>query len=175
MPHQVTYTGHPFIDIGFATMTAFVNKRQFADLTADDFHKVADDIETNYVRQPLRSFLTVAFTSNAWFAQSAFNPDRFDSPDKKAEAQQKRKYWADRHLRQWAQDAASRETCLFTGLPAAALELSGKLQPGRIGRAQMPLLQGDDSINFFVNGDPGLPMAPEAILALQCMPLAAPR
>lgn len=79
MPHQVTYTGHPFIDIGFATMTAFVKKRQFADLTADDFHKVADDIETNYVRQPLRSFLTVAFTSNAWFAQSAFNPDRFDS------------------------------------------------------------------------------------------------
>ncbi|WP_298821567.1 type I-B CRISPR-associated protein Cas8b1/Cst1 [Chloroflexus sp.] len=35
----------------------------------------------------------------------------------------------------------------------------------------MPLLQGDDAINFFVNGDPGLPMAPEAILALQLMPL----
>lgn len=171
MPHQVTYTGHPFIDVGFAAMAAFAGKHRFADLTADDFQQIADYVETNYVRQPLRSFLTMAFTSNAWFAQSAFNPERFDNPDKKNEAQQKRKYWADRHLRQWAQAAESLETCLFTGLPAATLELSGKLQPGRIGRAQMPLLQGDDSINFFTNGDPGLPMAPEAILALQCMPL----
>ncbi|MGB9753777.1 MAG: type I-B CRISPR-associated protein Cas8b1/Cst1 [Roseiflexus castenholzii] len=171
MPHQVTYTGHPFIDVGFATMAAFAGKRRFADLTKDDFQQIANYIEANYVRPPLRSFLTVAFTSNAWFAQSAFNPDRFDSPEKKAEAQQKRQYWAERHLRQWAQAAESLETCLFTGLPAAALELSGKLQPGRIGRAQMPLLQGDDSINFFINGDPGLPMAPEAILALQAMPL----
>jgi CRISPR-associated protein Cst1 len=169
---MITYTGHPFVDTGFAVITAFVRKRCFADLTDDDFQQIADYIEANYVRQPLRSFLTVAFTSNAWFAQSAFNPDRPDlSPEKQAEAREKRKYWADRHLRQWRQSAAALETCLFTGLPAAGLELSQKLQPGRVGRAQMPLLQGDDAINFFINGDPGLPMAAEAILALQAMPL----
>lgn len=172
MAQQVTYTGHPFVDVGFATMAAFARKRRFADLDASDFQHIADYIETNYVQQPLRSFLTMAFTSNAWFAQSAFNPDRPGlSPDKQAEARQKRQYWAERHLRQWAQAATALETCLFTGLPAAAQELSGKLQPGRVGRAQMPLLQGDDSINFFINGEPGLPMAPEAILALQAMPL----
>ncbi|MCX7859920.1 MAG: type I-B CRISPR-associated protein Cas8b1/Cst1 [Chloroflexus sp.] len=172
MAQQVTYTGHPFVDVGFATMAAFARKRRFADLDAGDFQHIADYIEANYVRQPLRSFLTMAFTSNAWFAQSAFNPDRPGlSPDKQAEARQKRQFWAERHLRQWAQAATALETCLFTGLPAAAQELSGKLQPGRVGRAQMPLLQGDDSINFFINGEPGLPMAPEAILALQAMPL----
>lgn len=171
MSVQITYTGHPFVDVGFATIAAFAQKRRFADLDEIDLQQIADYIEANYVRQPLRSFLTMAFTSNAWFAQSAFNPDRFDQPDKKEEAQQKRKHWADRHLRQWRQSASVMETCLFTGLPAAAQELSGKLQPGRVGRAQVPLLQGDDSINFFINGDPGLPMAPEAILAVQAMPL----
>ncbi len=170
--NKITYTGHPFIDIGFATITAFVGKRQFADLNTQDLQQIAAYIEANYVRQPLRSFLTVAFTSNAWFAQSAFNPDRPGlSPEQRAEAQQKRQHWAERHLRQWALAIANTEPCLFTGLPAAGLELSQKLQPGRVGRAQMPLLQGDDAINFFINGDPGLPMAPEAILALQTMPL----
>lgn len=170
--NQIRFTGHPFIDVGFATMTAFVGKQRVADLDATDFRCVADYIKANYVQQPLRSFLTVAFTSNAWFAQSAFNPDRPGlSPQKQAEARQKRDHWADRHLLQWAATDRSLETCFFTGLPAAADELSGKLQPGRVGRAQMPLLQGDDSINFFINGDPGLPMAPEAILALQMMPL----
>ncbi|WP_298821569.1 hypothetical protein [Chloroflexus sp.] len=136
MAHQVSYTGHPFLDVGLATMAAYSKKHRFADLDDSDFQQIADYIEENYTRQPLRSFLTMAFTSNAWFAQSAFNPDRQNlPPEKQQEARQKRKYWADRHLRQWAQSASTLETCLFTGLPAAGLELSGKLRPGRVGRA----------------------------------------
>ncbi len=170
--NKITYTGHPFIDVGFATMTAFVGKPRFADLNTQDLQQIADYIEANYVRQPLRRFLTVAFTINAWFAQPAFNPDRPGlSSEQQAKARQERQYWAERHLRQWSQLRSAVDVCLFTGLPAAGLELSQKLQPGRVGRAQMPLLQGDDAINFFINGDPGLPMAPEAILALQTMPL----
>ena len=53
---MITYTGHPFVDTGFAVITAFVRKRCFADLTDDDFRQIADYIEANYVRQPLRSF-----------------------------------------------------------------------------------------------------------------------
>lgn len=172
-PIGITSTGHPFIDVGFATLAAFANRRRLVDLTTDDLARMADYIEANYVRQPLRNFLTMALTSNSWFAQSAYDPNRRDfTPQQQQEAQEKRKYWADRHLRQWQLTAANNdETCLFTGRPAATLELSGKLRPGRVGRSQMPLLQGDDAINFFINGDPGLPMAPEAILALQAMPL----
>jgi CRISPR-associated protein Cst1 len=114
--NKITYTGHPFIDVGFATMTAFVGKQRFADLDTQDLEKIARYIEANYVRQPLRCFLTVAFTSNAWFAQSAFNPDRPGlSPEQRAEAQQKRQHWAERHLRQWALAIANTEPCLFTG------------------------------------------------------------
>src|SRR6266536_2738048 len=60
---------------------------------------------------------------------------------------------------------------VIAGLPAARRELSGKLQAGRIGRNQMPLLQGDDAINFFTYGDSGLPVSGIALLALQFFPM----
>ncbi|GIV91301.1 MAG: hypothetical protein KatS3mg056_0010 [Chloroflexus sp.] len=86
----IRYTGHPFVDVGFATITAFVGKQRVADLNAADFQRIADYIEANYVRQPLRSFLTVALTTNAWFVQPAFNPDRPGlSPDQQAECTSK--------------------------------------------------------------------------------------
>lgn len=169
---MLNYTGHPFVDVGIAAMVAFNNKRHPSELTPEDFAKVADYIEHNYVRPPLRGHLTMAFTSNAWFIQDAYNPDKPGlSAEKRAERQAARDLWAQRHIRQWANPERGNETCIFTGLPTVAQELSNKLAPGRIGRAQMPLLQGDDTINFFTGGSPGLPISPEALLALQFMPL----
>lgn len=170
---MLNYTGHTFVDIGIAAMVAFSNKRYPSELTSEDFSKVADYIERNYVKPPLRGHLTMAFTSNAWFIQDAYNPDKPGlTAEKRAERQASRDLWAQRHVRQWANQQRSEEVCTFTGLPTVAQELSGKLAAGRIGRAQMPLLQGDDSINFFTGGSPGLPISPEALLALQFMPLA---
>jgi CRISPR-associated protein Cst1 len=166
------YTGHPFIDIGIAAITAHVRKRRPEELTTDDLTHVAAYIEQQYIKSPLRGHLTMAFTSNAWFIQDAFNPDRPElSAEKSAERRATRDRWAANHLRQWEGDATSGEMCVFTGLPAAPRELSGKLAAGRIGRNQMPLLQGDDAINFFSGGDPGLPISPQALLALQFMPM----
>jgi CRISPR-associated protein Cst1 len=116
----------------------------------------------------------MAFTSNAWFIQDAFNPDKPGlANDKRAERKATRERWAAHHLRQWLHSEAvpNNEVCVFTGLPAAPRELSGKLSGGRIGRNQMPLLQGDDAINFFPNGDSGLPISGIALLALQLFPL----
>lgn len=170
---MLNYTGHPFIDVGLATLTAYAGKRRIADLNAADLDRAAQYVEQNYVLPPLRGHLTMAFTSNAWFVQDAFNPDKPGlSPEKRAERQATRDRWAAHHLRQWELgEESSGELCVFTGLPAAARELSGKLEPGRIGRNQMPLLQGDDAINFFTGGSPGLPVAPEVLLALQFMPM----
>jgi CRISPR-associated protein Cst1 len=167
------YTGHPLIDIGMAAIAAYAKKRRPEDVTIDDLSAVATYIEQNYVRAPLRGHLTMAFTSNAWFIQDAFNPDKPDlTPEKRAERQATRARWAAHHLRQWQHGSeTSGEVCVFTGLPAAPHELSGKLAAGRIGRNQMPLLQGDDAINFFSGGDPGLPISSLALLALQFMPL----
>lgn len=168
------YTGHPFIDVGLAALAAHAGRRRIADLTSEDLDRAASYVEDNYVRPPLRGHLTMAFTSNAWFVQDAFNPDKPElSAEKRAERQSTRDRWAAHHLRQWEQpQESSGERCVFTGLPAAARELSGKLEAGRIGRNQMPLLQGDDAINFFTGGTSGLPVAPHALLALQFMPMA---
>lgn len=170
---MLRYTGHPFVDVGIAAITAHARKRKPEALTSADLAQAAEYIERNYIVPPLRGHLTMAFTSNAWFVQDAFNPDKPDlSPEKRAERRAVRARWAAHHLRQWEQsDETSGEICVFTGLPAAPRELSGKLAAGRIGRNQMPLLQGDDAINFFTGGDSGLPIAPHALLALQFMPM----
>lgn len=168
---MLKYTGHPLVDIGLAAMAAYCSK-SIAELSNDDYSTIAEYIEQNYVVAPLRGHLTMAFTSNAWFIQDAFNPDKPDiSDEKRTERRATRDRWAAKHTRQWQQEGEGTELCVFTGLAAAPHELSGKLAPGRLGRAQMPLLQGDESINFFPNGNPGLPVSPVALLALQFMPI----
>jgi len=168
-----TYTGHPFIDVGIAAITAFVQKQHPEEVTPADLEEVVGYIEQNYVRPPLRGYLTMAFTSNGWFIQDAFNPNKPGlSEEERAKRRATRTDWANRHLRQWQAATISRdELCVFTGLSAIGTTLSGKLPSSRAGRAQIPLLQGDDAINFFTNGDAGLPISGLALLALQFFPL----
>jgi len=174
---MLQYTGHPFVDVGVAAITAFVQKQRPEEVTPEDLEEVVAYIEQNYVRPPLRGYLTMAFTSNAWFVQDAFNPNKPGlSQEEQARRKATRDDWADRHLRQWQPLATSQdEFCVFTGEPAIATTLSGKLPSSRAGRAQIPLLQGDDAINFFTNGDAGLPISGLALLALQFFPLGCAR
>lgn len=167
------YTGHPFFDIGLATITSFVGKTDPHDLTATDLEAAAKFIEDNYPKAPLKGAFTMAFTSNAWFVQDAYNPDRPElTAEQRASRLALRELWGGRHLRQWRTDnSVSAERCVFTGLPAVAVVLSNSLPEGRAGRAQIPLLQGDDSINFFANGMSGIPVSGIALLALQFFPL----
>jgi CRISPR-associated protein Cst1 len=170
---RLRYTGHPFVDVGVAAITAYAERTASEEVTEEDLEKVADFIERYYVRPPLRGHLTMAFTSNAWFIQDAYNPEKPGLSAEDRQARKKtRKDWADRHLRQWqAEEASGTERCVFTGDPAVATTLSGKLPEGHAGRAQMPLLQGDDSINFFAYGFSGLPISALGLLALQFFPL----
>ncbi|MBM7846121.1 type I-B CRISPR-associated protein Cas8b1/Cst1 [Herpetosiphon giganteus] len=167
-------TGHPLVDVGFATIAAHVNKNSITAVTADDLETVAAYLEAEFVVNPLRSFLTVAFTSNAWFIQDAYNPDKPQLTDEqRATRRATRKKLADAHLRQWQQPSTSEHRCVFTGEPAVAEVLSNTLTVGRAARAQIPLLQGDDTINFFPNGNAGLPVSGIALLALQAFPLGS--
>ena len=175
---MLKYTGHPMVDVGLATMTAFANKDSPEELKDSDLDAVARFMEREYVQQPLKSYLTVAFTSNAWFIQDAYNPEpkgRIISAQDKADRLAKRKELSDAHLMQWKTTKPRKDgaACVFTGLPAVTAELSGKLSSGRAARCQVPLLQGDEAINFFVNGDPGLAISGEALLAIQALPLGS--
>lgn len=175
---MLKYTGHPLVDVGLATMTAFANKDSPEELVEADLEAITEFMEREYIKQPLKSYLTVAFTSNAWFIQDAYNPNpkgKILSEQERENRLSKRKELSDAHLRQWSSASPRNKNlqCAFTAFPAIAVELSGKLLPGKAARCQIPLFQGDEAINFFAYGDAGLPISGEALLAIQALPLGS--
>jgi CRISPR-associated protein Cst1 len=169
------FTGHYARDIGVATITRFCGKNHPSELTVSDIETVVEYVRRQYPKPPLRSYLTIAFTTNGWFIQNAYNPDNKPhlSAEEREELLQTRNMWGDRHLVQWTAESEQHplETDIMTGTPAVSVVLSGKLEPGRAGRAQLPLTAGDDAINFYPNGNPGLPVSGETLLAMQVFPL----
>lgn len=156
------YTGHPLLDVGLATLTAFANKNHPSELTEADLKAAADYMADNYVVDPLKSFLTVAFP-NSGFTQPAYN-----------KAPEKRKIYAERVLRAFQADTPPLPvTDPFTGLPAAAVpfDVKGELEPGRTFRQHVPLLTGEGYINFHPYGQAGIPLSGLSILAFQALPL----
>ncbi|MGQ9593101.1 MAG: type I-B CRISPR-associated protein Cas8b1/Cst1 [Anaerolineae bacterium] len=160
---MLRYTGHPLVDIGIATITAFAGKGDPAHLTEADLDAIADYMAEHYVVNPLKSFLTVAFPNSGYT-----NPAFEKSPDRRAA-------YAERVLRAYKPNAPrlSGERCIYTGLPAAGWALKDKddVPPGRAYRQHIPLLTGEGVINFFPEGRAGLPVSGEALLALQALPL----
>ncbi len=159
---MLEYTGHPLVDVGIATIAAFAHKRDPTQLTEADLDAIAAYMRENYVVDPLKSFLTVAFP-NSGFTQPAYN-----------KAPEKREIYAERVLGAYRPDAPKLNVPgIFTGKPAAGipLDVKGKLPPGRTYRQHIPLITGEGVINFFPYGDAGLPVSGEALLALQALPL----
>ncbi len=160
---MLKYTGHPLVDVGIATITAFVAKRRPDELTEADLDEVADYITREYVRDPLKSFLTVAFP-NSGFTQPAYN-----------KTPEKRSAYATRVLRNYGDDTPllDDEVCVFTGKPAVDIAFGEKetLPQGRAFRQHIPLLTGENVINFHAYGEAGLPVSGEALLAIQAFPL----
>ncbi len=159
---MLNYTGHPLVDVGVATITAFADKEEPAELAETDLETVAGYITREYTRQPLKSFLTVAFP-NSGFTQPAFE-----------KTPERRLAYANKVLRSYRADTPTLpEQCVFTGQPAVAVAFGDKegLPPGRAFRQHIPLLTGEGVINFHPYGEAGLPVSGEALLAIQAFPL----
>lgn len=156
------YVGHPYYDVGIATLAAFVGKKDPRQLAPQDLEQAIEYMEREYVRQPLRSYLTVVFPSSG-FTQPAF----FKDPERQQE-------YARRVLRSLVGSVpVLDEKCVFTGEPAIAVAFDDKdkLPLGRAFRQHIPLLTGEGHINFHPYGDRGLPVSGEALLAIQALPL----
>lgn len=164
---MLKYTGHPLLDVGIATIVAFAKKTSPEELNENDLDKIASYMEQNYTKQPLRSFLTVVFP-NSGFTQPAF----FKSPDKQ-------NAYKERVLRAYQNKLSSGEQGVFLGIPANQNSFNvpnpkkDDLPAGRAFRQHIPLLTGEDVINFYPYGDMGLPISGEALLAFQAMPLGS--
>ncbi|RMF88640.1 MAG: type I-B CRISPR-associated protein Cas8b1/Cst1 [Nitrospinota bacterium] len=161
MPLIEAYTGHPLIDVGLATLTAYAHKRHPRELTQHDLQSAADYMARNYVVNPLRSFLTVAFP-NSGFTNPAF----FNSPDK----QQR---YAKNVLYAYtvAESTGDRDPFLDVPATAQSYDIKGELPPGRAYRQHVPLVTGEGCINFYPYGDPGLPLHGVTLLAIHALPL----
>jgi len=155
------YTGHPLVDVGLATLTAFAQKRHPQELTPQDLQNAADYMARNYLVDPLRSFLTVAFPNSGFT-----NPAYFRSPEKQRRYAQNVLY-----AYAWPQSTFERDP--FLDQPATALpyDVKGELPPGRAFRQHVPLVTGEGYINFHPYGDPGIPLSGITLLAIHAMPL----
>jgi len=163
---MLRYTGHPYIDVGVATILAFSEKRELAQLTVEDLERIADYMAHHYTVKPLRSFLTVAFP-NSGFTQPAY----FDDP-------QKQQIYAEKVLRSFRPGTPTTgETDIFLGapIPDVAFDVKDQLEHGRVYRQHVPLLTGENVINFFPAGEAGLPISGEGLLAIQAFPLGCAR
>ncbi len=159
---MLDYTGHPLVDVGAAVILAFSHKRKISELTESDLDGMADYISKEYVINPLKSFLTVAFP-NSGFTQPAFEK----TPEKRLD-------YARRVTRSFHENINSgTNRCVFSGDPAIGIALSDKegYPQGRVFRQHVPLLLGENQINFFANGNSGLPISGKALLCIQAMPL----
>lgn len=159
---MLKYTGHPLIDVGIATITALAEKFEPADLTDADLEQVAEYLTSEYTRQPMKSFLTVAFP-NSGFTQPAFE----STPERRLD-------YARRVLGAYRSDVPTLDDrCVFTDEPAVALAFDVKdcLPLGRTFRQHVPLLTGENVINFHPYGQAGLPISGKALLAVQAFPL----
>ena len=144
------YTGHPLIDVGVATITAFANKADPSAVTEEDLSAIADYIEQQYSKNPMKSFLTVIFP-NSGFTQPAY--------DKQPE---KRAAYAREVLRGWEQGTpVLAERCAFYSTPAVL----------RAYRETIPLIGAEGGFNFYAGGMSGLPVSGMALLAIQAFPL----
>jgi len=158
---MLKYTGHPLVDVGVATIAAFSGKPP-SKITEKDLDKVADYIEAHYVVNPLKSFLNVAFP-NSGFTQPAFE-----------KTPKRRKDYARLVARSYKTALpVLDERCVFTGEPAVAVAFSDKedFPAGRAFRQHVPMVTGEDVINFHPYGDAGLPVSGIALLCIQVFPL----
>lgn len=148
------WTGHPLVDVGIATLCAMANKNDPKDLTLDDLDRAADEMAEYYFSGLMTSYNACVFTMNAY--------------DNATSSLKTKKEYENRVLRahRSAGDAKAKGlTCPFSGKPATHL----------IERRQMPMLTGENVLNFFPSLRGALPIAGPYLVALQALPLGGRR
>lgn len=152
---MLRYTGHPIVDVGVATVTAFCGKSRPEDLTIDDLSAVAEYLLQKYVHGPLKSYLSCVFTMNATYTQPSW-------PIERREKESRDLLFSFTKVPEGAREGLR---CAFSGEPASTIAY----------RQHVPMITGEGVLNFFPAGLGGLPIAAPYLLAIQAFPLGARR
>jgi CRISPR-associated protein Cst1 len=155
---MLTYTGHPIADVGVATICAFCDKPDPSKLTRKDLLRVAEFLEREYFSGKLKAFLSVVFPNSLPF-QADITPRHRDKFVKRFRVEVLRAFEKD------AEDNAAGLRCGFCGSPAARL----------VYRQHVPMITGENVLNFFPAGLGGMPICGGCLLAIQAFPLGCRR
>lgn len=150
----LNWTGHPLADVGVATICAMTNKSSPEELLPEDLDRAADEMADYYFSGIMSSYNSCVFTINAY--------DNPTSLPKKKNEYENRVLRAHRYP---AEEGAGLLRCVFSGQYATHL----------IERRQMPMITGENVINFFPAGRGGMPIAGPYLVALQALPLGGRR
>lgn len=139
------------IDVGLATIAAFVNKYDLSSIKTSDMDKVADYINDHYPQKPLQGFMQGSIFVNSGYTNPTMSAEaRIESIK----------------LRLFAYRGTADPTlppCAICSSPASI----------RVERDYFPLLTGRDVINFYPDGEAGLPICGDCLLAVQAYPLGS--
>jgi len=171
---MLSLTGFVLPDVGILTLAALAGKDDPAQVTREDLDQIADWLENHFFASRIGKSLAAGVVfPNSGFAQSEFDKPQFAH---------KRRAWATFVLRgHQAHDleptlaalekkdypamvlrgAADAPPCAFTGQPAYL----------RVSREMLPMINGRDVINFGPQGEAGLPVSAEILLAIHALPL----
>lgn len=160
----IRYIGHPFIDVGVAVLTVYANKTHPQDVTEDDIEAFIAKALDIYITPAMSGFLTYSVFPNTYFAYVA--------EVKKPETFPKRRDTLSRYMHLWKvkpgeplsiddPPAAENEVCLFSGDKAII----------RAAQQLIPMTPGRDTLNFFPEGQPRIPISGWCVLALLAMPM----
>lgn len=150
---MLRYTGHPFVDVGVAAITAFVGKGKPQEITYKDLDQVAGYLKNAYVNlKGVQGQLTTLFP-NSGFTQAAFK-------------QEQKSGYGDQVLYGFLPEATKLNvTCVFYPEKPAYIYAH---------RQFIPLLSADGTINFSPEGGrQGIPISGEALLAIAAILLGA--
>lgn len=145
------YTGHPLIDVGLATLTAFVDKRRPEELTDEDVSAFAQYVTEQYPKPVWTNYLSCVFTMNSSYSQPSWD--------------QQRRVEESRKFLQGKDPRAVGLNCAFSGVPADTIA----------DRRHLPMLTGEATLNFFPSSRGGLPMSRGYLVAAQGCPLGSRR
>lgn len=156
---MLRYTGHPFVDVGVATITTFAGKQRPEEVTSQDLENVAEYVKEKYSNDDgMTSYLSVVFTNNAVYTQPAFRS--------------RRKQVVCEFVDQLLSEVEELMSVAAVEERERCIACAGSVYR-RSFRQDVPLLTGVGVLNFFPNGEPGLPLCPFCLLSIATLPLGA--
>jgi CRISPR-associated protein Cst1 len=153
-PVGLTYTGNDMVDYGIDTVTAYCKKNNPDELTYGELAEFSKILEKCLLAPGLIGQHSVFYTMNF----GAINPSYKDKPEIKSE-------YANQvaHAYEYVPEEPV-ENCAYCGKPSII----------RGYRNLIPMLTGEEVINFFTQGDAGIPICGRCLFAIMALSVGAP-